>query len=98
MLPFEPIRLPAMCGLFFMEANLNQCSNQAIAQQETEPTPNRVRLKYRDASGFKVTRWGIWSSAWAAVDWALSQGAMGASATILNKESTHGHEPIAMGT
>ena len=81
-----------------MEANLNQCSNQAIAQQETEPTPNRVRLKYRDDSGFKVTRWGIWNTAWDAADWALSQGVMGASATNLNKESTHGHEPIAMGT
>lgn len=71
-----------------MEANLNQCRNQAIAQQETEPTPNRVRLKYRDASGLNVTLWGIWESAWAAVDWALSQGAMSASATIPNKEST----------
>lgn len=47
--------------------------------------PQRVRLKFLDANGSRITKWGVWGSAWEATDWALSQGAQSASAIVLKE-------------
>lgn len=45
-----------------------------------------IRLTYRE-NGTRVTRWGLWSSTWDALDWAHKLGLAGASARKVDRNN-----------